>query len=121
MKRSFVSMLMLCTLSFADSMGGLLFHGNCVTCHYELQEKSAPSMMEVRKRYLQAFPQKKEFVKYLSEWVHKPSKEHSIMLDAIQKHGLMPQLAYEKDVLEEIATYIYETDFTKTHEGFSTH
>ena len=109
------------SFSFANEMGSLLFHGNCVTCHYELQEKSAPAMIEVRKRYLQAFPKKEDFVKYLSEWVHKPSKEHSIMQDAIEKHGVMPQLAYEKDVLKEIATYIYKTDFTKIHNGFNSH
>ena len=109
------------SFSFADEMGSLLFHGNCVTCHYELQEKSAPAMIEVRKRYLQAFPKKEDFVKYLSEWVHKPSEEHSIMQDAIEKHGVMPQLAYEKDVLKEIAAYIYETDFTKIHNGFNSH
>jgi len=111
----------LSSLSYADGMGALLFHGNCVTCHYELKEKSAPAMIEVRRRYLIAFPQKKEFVKYLSEWVHKPSKEGSIMQDAIKKHGLMPQLAYEKDVLKDIAEYIYKTDFTKAHNSFNVH
>jgi len=50
-------------------------------------------MAEVRSRYLRAFPQKKDFIHYLSEWVHHPSKENSIMLDAIEKHELMPQLA----------------------------
>ena len=115
------SALLLSSFSYADNMGGLLFHGNCVTCHYELEEKSAPAMAEVRRRYLIAFPQKEEFVKYLSEWVHKPSKEGSIMQDAIKKHGLMPHLAYEKDVLQEIAEYIYRTDFTKEHNGFSAH
>jgi len=121
MKKSLFGLTLLYSLALADDMGALLFHGNCVTCHYELQEKSAPAMIEVRKRYLKAFPHKKDFVKYLSEWVHKPSQESSIMQDAIKKHGLMPQLAYEKDVLEEIAAYIYKTDFTKTHNGFSAH
>ena len=121
MKKSLLLLSTLVGFLFADDMGGLLFHGNCVTCHYETEEKSAPAMAEVRRRYLIAFPQKKEFVKYLSEWVHQPSIEGSIMQDAIKKHGLMPQLAYEKDVLKEIASYIYETDFTKEHNGFNAH
>ena len=99
----------------SDEMGALLFHGNCVTCHFELEEKSAPAMIEVRRRYKEAFPMKKDFVKYLSEWVHNPSAEKSIMQDAIKKHELMPQLSYEKDVLENIAAYIYDTDFRQTH------
>jgi len=46
----------------SDEMGALLFHGNCVTCHFELEEKSAPAMIEVRRRYKEAFPMKKDFV-----------------------------------------------------------
>ncbi len=99
----------------ANEMGALLFHGNCVTCHYETVDKSAPSIMKVRQAYKNAFSDKKEFVHYMSKWVLRPNEEHSIMQDEIAKHGLMPQLAYEKEVLEDIATYIYETDFTKVH------
>ena len=97
----------------ADEYGALLFDGNCVTCHFKTTEKSAPSMYEVRERYRNAFADKEEFVEYLSQWVLNPSEETSLMHDAIKKHGLMPQLAYEKDVLREIAAYIYETDFLK--------
>jgi len=101
-------------------MGGLLFHGNCVTCHFELQEKSAPAMIEVQKRYKQAFPHKKEFVHYMSTWVLHPNAASSIMQDAIEKHGLMPELAFEKETLAEICGYIYDTDFTKSHQGHPT-
>ena len=103
------------SLDAADNMGALLFHGNCTTCHNELQNKSAPAMIEVRRRYMQAFADKKDFVKYLSEWVHDPDAKKSIMQDAIAKYELMPQLSYEKDVLEDIAAYIYDTDFTRQH------
>jgi len=99
----------------ADKISALLFHGNCTTCHFELQEKSAPSMIEVRQRYLNAFPRKKEFVKYMSQWVKNPSQENSIMQDAIAKHKLMPQLAFDKETLKEISSYIYDIDFTKLH------
>lgn len=102
------------TLYGADEMGSLLFHGNCTTCHFETQEVSAPAMSEVKKRYKSAFPEKKEFIKQLTTWVHKPSTTNSIMQDAIQKHGLMPELAYDKTVLNDIAAYIYDTNFTKS-------
>ena len=115
MKKTLLLLLSFLSLHASDEMGALLFHGNCVTCHYELESKSAPAMIEVRKRYKAAFPRKKDFVKYLSEWVHDPSAEKSIMQDAIAKYELMPQLAYEKDVLEDIAAYIYDTDFTQMH------
>jgi len=115
MQKAVLLLLSFISLHAADTMGALLFHGNCTTCHFELQNKSAPAMIEVRKRYMQAFPDKKDFVKYLSEWVDNPSAEKSIMQDAIAKYELMPQLAYEKDVLQEIAAYIYDTDFTQQH------
>ena len=101
----------------ASQNRALLFHGNCTTCHFETKSVSAPSMTEVRKRYLSAFPQKKDFVRQMSQWVQKPSETTSIMQDAIDKYELMPNLAFEKDVLEEIADYIYDTDFTKQHNG----
>ena len=101
------------TLFGSNEMGGLLFDGNCVTCHYKLENRSAPAMIEVRRRYKKAFPIKKDFVKYLSEWVKNPSAQKSIMQDAIAKYELMPQLGYEKEVLQEIAAYIYDTDFTQ--------
>jgi len=72
-------------------------------------------MAEVRKRYMQAFSKKEDFVTYLSNWVADPNQERSIMQDAIQKHGLMPHLGYEKEVLRDIASYIYDTDFNKPH------
>ena len=106
----------LLSLNAAD-MGGLLFHGNCVTCHFELKEKSAPAMIEVQKRYKEAFPHKKEFVRYMSAWVLHPNAATSIMQDAIAKHELMPELAFEKETLAEICGYVYDADFTKSHAG----
>ncbi len=117
MKYSLLFFSLFISLAEASEQSSLLFHGNCTTCHFETKSVSAPSMMEVRKRYLSAFITKKEFIAAMSEWVHKPSEERSIMQDAIDKYELMPNLAFEKDVLEDIADYIYETDFTKQHSG----
>jgi hypothetical protein len=108
-------LLSFASLYASDEMGSLLFHGNCTTCHFELKEVSAPAMITVRERYKKAFGKKKDFVKYLSEWVAAPNAQTSIMQDAITKHGLMPHLGYEKEVIEEIAAYIYDTDFTQQH------
>jgi len=105
--------LWLFILSFslnADNYGGLLLYGNCTTCHHMDKSISAPSMKIIKKRYLLAFPQKKDFVSFMSEWVLKPNKETSIMHDMIDEYELMPELAYDRDTLEKIAEYIYETD-----------
>ena len=111
MKQIFIFFLFTLTLSAID-MRSLLFHGNCITCHAEHKTVSAPSITLIKEKYLQAFPQKKEFITFMSQWILTPNKETSIMLDSIQKHGLMPELGYDISTLEEISAYIYETDFT---------
>lgn len=96
----------------ADENSSLLFNGNCITCHKETKAVSAPSIIEIQKRYKDAFSTKQEFVEYMSTWVKYPKNETSIMRDAIKKYGLMPELGYDKETLMDISTYIYETDFT---------
>jgi cytochrome c551/c552 len=77
-------------------MGSLLFNGNCATCHHVNEAISAPSIIEIQQRYKKAFPQKKDFVKYMSNWVVKPKEETSLMQDKIKKYGLMPELGFDK-------------------------
>ena len=101
----------------AQNTGSLLFHGNCITCHNEIKNLSAPSIMNIKENYLRAFSQEKDFVNYMTEWVSKPNKEGSLMLGAIKKYELMPHLNYEKSTLKIIVKYIYNTDFSKQHEG----
>jgi len=102
---------------WADSLGSLLFHGNCITCHFETKAVSAPSMMEIREKYKNAFPKKEDFVEYMSNWAKEPNAETSLMDGAIKKYELMPLLGYELETLKDITTFIYETDFTKKHKG----
>ncbi|MCD6191511.1 MAG: cytochrome C [Sulfurimonas sp.] len=74
-------------------------------------------MLSVRENYLRAFPKRKDFIEYMSQWVIEPNAETSIMLDAIKKYKLMPLLGYEVTTIEDIAAYIYDTDFLQIHEG----
>ena len=97
-------------------MSSLMFNGNCITCHKETKTISAPSVMKFKAVYLKAFPNKKDFVNYMSTWVLNPARETSLMDDSIKKHGLMPHLGFDIDTLRDISTYIYETDF-KTRGG----
>ena len=101
----------------AGSLGSLLFHGNCITCHNETKDISAPSIISVRENYKRAFPKKDDFVDYMSKWVTHPNAEGSLMLDSIKKYELMPLLGYEESTLKIIAEYIYDTNFAKEHEG----
>ena len=95
----------------------MLFHGNCVTCHFETKDISAPSIVRIKENYMRAFPKKEDFVAYMSKWVKNPKEETSIMQEAITKYELMPYLHFDLESLKEISTYIYETDFKKEHKG----
>ena len=107
----YILFLLLSLTLYADKNAALYFSGNCITCHHITKTISAPSIIEVKKRYLSAFSKKEDFVHYMSTWVLKPKAESSLMHDAIAKHELMPELAYDVQTLEIISAYIYETDF----------
>lgn len=106
-----LTVILFCVHVFADSYAGLLFHGNCITCHDTKQNKSAPTIQAIQKAYKSAFRDKETFIKQMSQWVYDPNVQNSIMSLDIEKYGLMPHLAYDKKVLEEIAQFIYENDF----------
>lgn len=110
-KTSLVCLLFIHSLE-ADDMSSLLFNGNCITCHKETESVSAPSIIEVRKRYQSVYKTKEEFVEQMSNWVEHPNSETSIMQDAVKKYSLMPDLGFDKETIIDISRYIYETDFT---------
>ena len=99
------------TLANADERA-LLFYGNCVTCHHETESISAPSMEKVRRFYKNGFENRDDFIKYMSEFVIQPRVDNALMVEMVEKYQLMPLLGYEKDVVTDIVSYIYDTDFT---------
>ncbi len=111
MIRKIVVILLIVVNIEASGYNSLLFNGNCVTCHFEKESISAPSVMELQVRYKDAFPLRDDFIKYMSTWVQYPNAKTSIMSDAIEKYELMPELGYDLDTLKSIAEYIYDTDF----------
>ena len=112
----FITFLININLS-GSSLSSLLFHGNCITCHAETKTISAPSVLQLKEVYKNTFPQKKDFIKYMSTWVQYPDETTTLMYDAVEKHGLMPELGFDLNTLEQISEYIYDTDFTKKHDG----
>ena len=101
--------LILSSNLFASSYGELLFNGNCVTCHSTNNlNKSAPTIKEIQNTYKNAFPEKIDFISYMSTWVLNPNKETSLMDESIKKYKLMPMLGYDRETLEEISSYLYE-------------
>lgn len=110
--KSILLLLLFSSLLFS-SYEELLFNGNCIACHKLKDEKTAPSIRKIVLNYKNAYPKKSDFIEAMSLWVLVPKEETSLMHNAIRKYKLMPELAYRKDVLEEIASYLYELDFNK--------
>jgi hypothetical protein len=108
-----IPILLILTLGILNaSYPELLFNGNCITCHKTNNlNKSAPTIQEIQSNYKNAFPNKKDFIDYLSTWVLSPKEETSLMKDSIDKYGLMPKLGYDTYTLEEISSYIFDENF----------
>ena len=113
MKKLLLLFILLLNNTYASNYGELLFNGNCITCHLKTKKVSAPSIKEVKKNYINAFPKEKDFVQYMSKWVLQPNITTSVMKYAIEEFELMPELGYDKYTLEEISKYIYRTDFSR--------
>ncbi len=109
MFKVFAPFIAISTLSANEA--SLLFNGNCTMCHHETKALSAPSIQDVQKIYKQKFKKKDEFVAYMSKWVHSPNEKDALMKDAVKKYGLMPELGFDKEMLRDISTYIYDTRF----------
>ena len=108
------SLILISSFLDANDMRALIFNGNCTTCHFINETKSAPSIVDVKKHYLNAFPTRDDFINYMSEFVKKPSLDKSIMLDAIRKHQLMPHIAFDDETIVDITSYIYDNDFNQS-------
>jgi len=109
-KKSFLILLLTLSLQ-ADNFSSLLLQGNCITCHHKTKAISAPSLHDIRQNYLNAYRKKSDFIKAMSRWILEPDAQTSIMSQAVKKYKLMPQLNFQKYVLEDISAFIYENDF----------
>ncbi len=112
MKSITVLFLLALTLLKADNYDALLLNGNCTTCHFENQALSAPSLQDIRTHYIKKYPSKSDFVIAMSTWIKSPTLKDALMDAAVEKYGLMPELAFDIETLESITSYIYEHDFS---------
>ena len=97
--------------SYASKYSELFFSGNCSSCHFKNTAVSAPSILEIKQRYITAFPKQEDFVNHMSTWVKKPNFKTSLMNDAIKKYEIMPELGFDLDTIKIISLYIYKNNF----------
>lgn len=88
----------------------------CYACHNTAGgqgNRLAPPMEAVKRRYMMSYNKEKEFVAAFSSYVLSPSEENSLMRGAVNRFGVMPEMAYTKEDLEAIASYVFNNDLEK--------
>jgi cytochrome c553 len=90
---------------------------NCTACHKPSPKAPsviAPNLGMIKRAYTANGESLEEFTKNLSAFVANPDRSLSKMPEAIEKHGLMPQLGISEDILKNIALYLYQTPLEDT-------
>lgn len=82
---------------------------NCGTCHgLGLTEStSAPNLIQVRKSWLTAYPDRQGFVDQMSSFLMQPEISKSQMPKAVESYGLMPKMGYSPTQAKEIANWLF--------------
>lgn len=91
--------------------GKKLMETQCYICHNPKTAQSsmiAPPMIAIKKRYTAFNATKEEFAKSMVNWFKNPNEKNSKMPGAIIKFGVMPNLSYPIETIEEIADYMYD-------------
>jgi cytochrome c553 len=91
---------------------------NCFSCHLPMgssEDRIAPLMGHVRNHYLEKYSTKEYFVKAMESYVNSPNKKDAIMYGAIDKFGIMPNMQFDKELVHNIATYLYDYDVSSVN------
>lgn len=86
---------------------------NCYSCHNPKakgENKIAPTLKEIKTTYLMHYAEKNEFVSHFESFVNQPSSDKTIMKEAVEKYGIMPNMQYSMSEVKALAQYIFETD-----------
>jgi len=92
--------------------GKQLLQDNCMGCHNaELDPPMGPPMFAVQKRYKMATADRNEFIDQLTAFTLHPSEDESVMINAIELLGVMPEIGAEEADVRKIAAYIHDETF----------
>jgi cytochrome c553 len=88
---------------------------NCFSCHLPMgssENRIAPPMGHVRDHYLEKYSSKENFVKAMETYVNSPNKKDAIMYGALDKFGIMPNMQFDKEMVHNIASYLFDNDIS---------
>jgi cytochrome c553 len=88
----------------------------CISCHSataSMENRLAPPLEAVKRRYLRAYPDIEEFTTQVAAYVAEPTEEKALMHGAVERFNLMTPIPYPEEDLVAIATYIYQFELDK--------
>lgn len=91
--------------------GAEMMKNLCFSCHNPVTlggVRVAPSMYEVRDVYFEKNSEEVSFVSMFVKNATNPSMENALMKEDIGKYGLMSNMGYDDETIEEIAKYLYK-------------
>ena len=103
--------------------GKKLMETNCYACHNPTtshENRLAPPMIAIKKHYLSYDITKDEFVLAIQNWIENPNEADAKMFGAVRRFGVMPKQPFSKEVIEQIADYMYNNDIEQP-EWFEEH
>ncbi|MBD0823981.1 hypothetical protein [Aestuariibaculum marinum] len=103
--------------------GKKLMETYCYSCHDATtshDNRLAPPMIAIKKRYISANTTKEEFTEDMLLWMKKPSEEISKMPEAVERFGVMPIMVFPDRVIKQISEYMYNNDIAQP-EWFEAH
>lgn len=108
-----------------NNEGKKLMETHCYLCHSpnaaENEGRIAPPMVAIKARYIDKGGFNKDaFVKYVTDFVKKPTIEKALMRGAVSKHGLMPKQDFPKGSVKKIAEFMYDYQIAEP-EWFKAH
>jgi cytochrome c553 len=82
---------------------------HCGSCHGLglTEQASAPNLMQVKKSWKQAYPEKQAFIDQMASFLLQPEAQKSRMDGAVKTYGLMPKMGYDPQQAKEIAAWLY--------------
>ena len=91
--------------------GKKLLEQNCYVCHNPTtieENRIAPPMIAIKKRYISSSTTKTEFKKAFQEWVKNPNEKDAKMFGAVRRFGVMPKTPFPEETIDQIADYMFD-------------
>ena len=120
MKNKLLLTSLLITSSLFAQNGAMIFENKCMVCHilkmeWQLREREksaliAPTAYGITKHVRDVFPNEKQFVEFVADYITKPAKIKSrCKEDVMKRFGLMPPIGIgmREEDKEAVASWMF--------------